>query len=125
MSCWSSGTPRRSRASPASTAVIPSIAACTNAGTSIPSSIRGKSIPSSFADGRSTPLIPASVQRTAQRPSAVSKVIIDVVIACIGIWNPAAASMVASAHAGCDLGSGWRARIRTWNPLIQSQVLYR
>ena len=21
--------------------------------------------------------------------------------------------------------SGWRARIRTWNPLIQSQVLYR
>jgi hypothetical protein len=20
---------------------------------------------------------------------------------------------------------GWRARIRTWNPLIQSQVLYR
>ncbi len=22
-------------------------------------------------------------------------------------------------------GVGWRARIRTWNPLIQSQVLYR
>jgi hypothetical protein len=25
-------------------------------------------------------------------------------------------------HSG---GVGWRARIRTWNPLIQSQVLYR
>jgi hypothetical protein len=24
-----------------------------------------------------------------------------------------------------NVGVGWRARIRTWNPLIQSQVLYR
>jgi hypothetical protein len=23
------------------------------------------------------------------------------------------------------VSDGWRARIRTWNPLIQSQVLYR
>jgi hypothetical protein len=25
----------------------------------------------------------------------------------------------------CRRLGGWRARIRTWNPLIQSQVLYR
>src|SRR4029453_13705719 len=31
----------------------------------------------------------------------------------------------AAGSVGEEKGVGWRARIRTWNPLIQSQVLYR
>ena len=45
--------------------------------------------------GRRTPVIPASLQRTAQRPSAVSNVTIDVVGRFITLHNPFEEPLVA------------------------------
>ena len=83
----------RSSAVPAMTAVMPSIARRTNAGTSAPASWAGPA--SEREPGSSTPVIPASLQRTPQRPSAVSNVAIEIVIVSIIFQNTATSCHVA------------------------------
>lgn len=60
-----------------------SIARRTNGGTSTPSSTAGPGRPA--GTGSSTPVIPVSPQRTAQRPSMVSKVTIGGVVVIVSI----------------------------------------
>ena len=78
--------------------------------------------------------MPRSLQRTAQRPSAVSNVtsvvvVVVVAITCQTPFVPARLQAMIRGHADihCHEGEGVAGApgFRTWNPLIQSQVLYR
>src|SRR5262245_14210569 len=81
------------------TAVIPAIARRRNAGTAAASPSSGGS-GRPFLLGRRTLRMPRSVQRTAHRPSAVSKLTVVVVVSIIDSPNTTRRQSVASGSGG-------------------------